>query len=504
MLLEQVFNVSGVPSATFVKPARYEALKVSIRTPGRCAVVEGPSGIGKTSCVNRILDELGMRANSTILSARVAAELEYIVDLPNMRDFGIVIVDDFHVLDDDIKRRIADTMKVLADRGDPDSKLLLIGINKAGDRLVQYGTDVGLRIDIFRMEANPPNKIKELVSLGEAALNIRIRESEAIGEMSEGSFQIAQMLCRELCIADGLTETQPALRYVTADIDVVTDQAMIDLKRIFYKPCVEFARGSKLRREGRAPYLHILKWLRDSTDWSVDLAETIKANPEHRGSVGQVVKKGHLASLLEDKRDVLAAHFFYQPETTIISIEDPRIVFYLRNVNWRSFVREVGYTTDFFQGSYDIALSFAGEDRDVANMIFDGLSEREVSVFYDKDEQHRILAEKVEDYLQPIYRTEAAYVVALLSEHYPNKIWTKFESDQFKSRFGDNAVIPIRFRSARDGFFHEAHEYGSLSFSRERDIPGQVAEIVQTIADRLAEDRVGKDDVEDVAPVAAR
>lgn len=503
MLLEQVFNVSGVPTVTFVKPARYEALKISIRTPGRCAVVEGPSGIGKTSCVNQILDELGTRGKSTILSARVAAELEYIVELPNMRDFGIVIVDDFHVLDDEVKKSIADVMKVLADRGDPDSKLILIGINKAGDRLVQYGTDVGLRVDIFRMEANPPEKIQELVSLGEAALNIRIRESKALGEMSEGSFQIAQMLCRELCIADEVTETQTKLRDINAGIDAITDQAMIDLKRIFYKPCVEFARGSKLRKEGRAPYLHILKWLRESTDWAVDLTETIKANSEHRGSVGQVIKKFHLESLLKDKHDVLSSYFFYQPETTIISIEDPRIVFYLRNLNWRSFVREVGYTTDFFQGSYDIALSFAGEDRDIASMIFDKSTEREISVFYDKNEQHRIIAGKIEDYLRPIYRTEAAYVVCLLSEHYPNRIWTKFESDQFKSRFGENAVIPIRFRSARDGFFHEAHDYGSLSFSRERDIPEQVADIVQTIAARLAEDRVGKIDPDDGPPVGS-
>ena len=38
----------------------------------------------------------------------------------------------------------------------------------------------------------------------------------------------------------------------------------------------------------------------------------------------------------------------------------------------------------------------------------------EFEVFYDKNEEHRILAENVEDYLGPIYRSEAAFVVCFL------------------------------------------------------------------------------------------
>lgn len=487
--LEQVFKVSGVPTYTFVQPQRYQQLKVAIRTPGRCVVVEGPSGIGKTSSVTRILEELDMKA-VTFLSARRPADIEYIAALPDMDKFGVVIVDDFHRLGDDIKARISDFMKLLADEGQEHSKIILIGINKAGDRLVQHGADVGLRLDVFKLEQNPADLVDQLISLGENALNITVEDRDSVVKASQGSFQITQLLCHQICIEGGVTERLSDERLVATTLDDVLDEVVVSLRRIFHEPCVQFAQGSKLRREGRAPYLHILKWLTYSEDWSVDLRRAIRDNPNHRGSVGQVVSKGYLESLLRDKADILDEVFHYQPETSIFTVEDPKVIFYLRSINWRNFVKEVGFSIEEFRTSYDIALSFAGADRDVAKLLNDQLVQREVAVFYDLEEQHRILASKVEDYLAPIYASEASYVIPLLSPDYPNRIWTKFESDQFRGRFGQNAVIPIRFRTAADGYFNDAMSYGSLSFDPAKDVMPQVAAIADTICLRLQEDRM--------------
>ena len=124
----------------------------------------------------------------------------------------------------------------------------------------------------------------------------------------------------------------------------------------------------------------------------------------------------------------------------------------------------MGYRSIEFKSEYDFALSFAGADREVADAIFRRLSERELSVFYDKNEQHRILAENVEDYLAPIYKSEAAFVVVLLGKEYPKRIWAKFESEQFKERFGENAVIPIWFPEAPPGMFDETTKVGGITF----------------------------------------
>lgn len=491
-LLEEVFRLSGVPTHTFVAPIRYDAIKVGVRTPGRSVVLEGPSGIGKTTTVANVIEELGKGDAILQLSARKPDDLAIIEGLPGMARIGTVVVDDFHRLSDALKANLSDYMKVLADAGDEESQLVLIGINKAGDQLVRFAHDLGMRIDIFKMEANPPEKIEELIGKGEAVLNVVIRDKAGVASRSQGSFHIAQVLCHSLCLEAGVTETQVDQLQIDQSVDVVIERVMADLSRAFMTPAIEFARGSKIRREGRAPYLHILKWLSESEDWSLDLEEAIRMHPEHKGSIGQVIEKGHLETLLRDKEDILGPYFHYEASTKILSVEDPKMIFFLRNLVWREFSRKVGFSSDHFKGTYDFALSFAGADRNAAKRLFEILTEREVVVFYDENEQHRIVARDVEEYLAPIYRSEANYVLPLLSKEYPKRIWTKFESDQFRTRFGENSVVPIRFRDVEPGFFSEEQRYGGMAFDPAGDLETQLQEIAETLCKRLEEDRASE------------
>lgn len=488
-LLEEVFRLSGVPTHTFVEPDRYSAVKVAVRTPGRCVVLEGPSGIGKTTTVTRIIDELNLGGSVLQLSARKQKDVDLIAELPGMDRIGTVVVDDFHRLDDSLKSSLSDYMKVLADEGNDASQLILIGINKAGDQLVRFGHDLGMRIDVFKLEANPTYKIEELITKGEAALNISIKDKSKIAERAQGSFQIAQVLCHAICIEADITESQTDLQLIDVSLEVIIERVMTDLSRQFMEPSLTFARGSKIRREGRAPYLHILKWLSQSDDWSLDLGEMLRINPEHKGSIGQVLEKGFLSSLISDKSEVLGSYFHYEPSTRILSVEDPKLVFFLKNTVWRAFTRKAGFTSDYFKGAYDFALSFAGADRSIAERLFNILTELEIPVFYDENEQHRIVAQNLEDYLAPIYRSEARYVIPLMSPNYPGRIWTKFESDNFRDRFGENSVIPIRFSNVTEGFFSEERKYGGFFLKVDDDIEQQLQIMAHQLAKRLVEDR---------------
>lgn len=496
--LEEVFRLSGVPTTTFVEPVRYDAIKVAIRTSGRCVVLEGPSGIGKTTTVTNVLSQLGKHDKVLSLSARRQADLDLIDALPEMNDIGTVIVDDFHRLKEPLKAKLSDFMKVLADTGDPNSQLVLIGINKAGDQLIRFAHDLGMRIDVFKVEANPQEKLIELIEKGELQLNIRIRDKSGIAARSQGSFHICQVLCHNLCLEAGVTETTSSLKEIDESVDVVVERVMVELTRQFRTPVIEFARGSKIRREGRAPYLHILKWLSESDDWSLDLREVIRAHPMHKGSIGQVIDKGHLITLLHDKAAVLGPHFHYESSTGVISVEDPKIIFYLRNLVWRNFSKDAGFSSEYFVGEYDFAPSFAGADRSVARRLFEILSEREVSVFYDENEQHRIIAKDIEDYLGPIYRSEARYVIPILSSKYPTRIWTRFESDQFRSRFGQESVIAVRYNNIQPGFFSEEQRYGSLPFDPQKDHESQLQSIAEILCKRLQEDRAASSAADDV------
>jgi hypothetical protein len=48
------------------------------------------------------------------------------------------VIDDFHRLEESVKKRLADLLKVTADAEDPSRKLVMIGINDAGKSLIEY------------------------------------------------------------------------------------------------------------------------------------------------------------------------------------------------------------------------------------------------------------------------------------------------------------------------------------------------------------------------------
>ena len=487
--LEEVFKKSGIPTHTFVEPLEYRKLLVSLRTPGRGLVVEGPSGIGKTTCVLKILDEIGLARDALILSGRSKDDIEYISELPSLGDIGLVIIDDFHRLEDFIKEQLADFIKNLADKEDSKSKVVIIGINQAGNALLQFAHDLTGRIDTIPFEINPDDKIEELINKGENALKIKINIVKDLIREAQGSFHITQMLCHETCIDAGILEEQDEIKEVNISIEVVKQKVFSDLTATFLPRAKKFATGPRLRKEGRAPYFHLLYWLAHNDAWSLQIDEILARYQEHRGSVGQIVEKGYLLGHFESNpelKDVI--HF--EPQTKVLSIEDPKFVYFIRNILWSKFASQVGYHSLEFPSKYDFALSFAGSDRDVAESLFELLQDHELNIFYDKNEQHRILAKNVEDYLGPIYKSEARFVIVLLGPDYPKRIWTKFESDQFKDRFGENAIIPIWFSNAEPGIFDETTRYGGLSLERKEEIGPQLEKISGILCKRIEEERV--------------
>ena len=88
-------------------------------------------------------------------------------------------------------------------------------------------------------------------------------------------------------------------------------------------------------------------------------------------------------------------------------------------------------------------------------------------------ENAEILSQNVEEFLFPIYNSEAAYVVPLLSKEYPTRVWTKIESKAFKERFGQNAVIPVWF-SDSNAMFDESKDYGGYQIDVEQDLDIQI------------------------------
>jgi hypothetical protein len=451
-------------------------------------VIEGPSGIGKTTAVETALTRLGMTGAVTKLSARRPKDVEYLAALPDLGGTGIVIIDDFHKLKDDIREALADYMKTLADEESKETNIIVIGINKAGQNLIGFAHDLVNRIDIIPFENNPDENVQEVIALGQRALNIEFNVTEDIVAASQGSFYLAQMLSREVCKRAGVLEASANRMRAEVSFESVRADVWERLANIFQGRCESFCRGTKLRKEGRAPYLHILRWLAEGATWTLSLRDAIRNHPSMRGSVGQVVDKGYLRELIDNDQEISdVIHFDNTAEQ--ITVEDPQFIFFIRNIPWKGFAADLGFMGVDFKSRYDFALSFAGEDRQIAEELFNVLAASEVEVFYDKNEQHRILASDIEEYLRPIYQSEALFVIALLSDSYPKKILAKFESEQFRHRFKGDAVIPIWFSDAPVGMFDESRRVGGVTFDRGRPKDQQIYDIASMLLRKLADTR---------------
>ncbi len=484
--LEEVFKISGVPTVTFVPPSRFSAIKVALRTPGRGVVVEGPSGIGKSTSVTRALEETNLATKVTKLTSRVPADVEYISVLPELSEFGIVVVDDFHRLPEDVRMSLADLLKVLADREDEHSKLVIIGINRAGDSLISHAPDLANRIETIRFEVEPPAQIYAMISLGEQALNVEVVARDQVAEAANGSFYIAQLLSFELCLAAGVEETSAEPMVVNPSFTGVSRRVLERQEGRFGIAVRSFARGTKFRPSGRAPYLHILTWLREADTWSISLSDEIATHPNQRISVAQVVDKGYLANLI--KSEGIVDLFHLDERTKVLSIEDPHLAFYLRNLDWAQFVKEVGFSGFSVEAEYDVALSFAGEDRAFAELLYDYLSDDELQVLYDLAEQDRILAEDIERYLAPIYESRTRFVVAVLGERYGQKRWTIMESDRFKHRIERGEVIPVWSTAVPVSAFDKTRDIGAMRFDPNGDLQAQARVVAGVVARKIASD----------------
>ncbi len=489
--VEDVYKDSGIPTYTFVEPNEYTKIIVALRTKGKCLVVEGPSGIGKTTCIIKGLEYLGIdNASYKILTPRKRNDKTSIDQiLSDNKDKGIIIIDDFHLLSKDVKIALSDLMKTIADEEREDLKLVLIGINRAGDSLIDLAPDLNNRITTVKFEINPDKKILELINKGEKELNINIKYKENIVRKSNGSFHITQLLCKELCIIEGLIQTSIEYRELETDINCVVDKIMVDLTRVFDNKAKEFAAGSRVRSSGRAPYLHLLYWLAQSREWSIRMSDIYLAHPNHKVSISQVADKGFLSKLIAGN-DNIKSVIHYDDTSKILTIEDPKFIFYLQNINWKEFAKKIGFSLADFDKEYDFALSFAGEVRALVAELADLLiNQYECSVFYDYNEQHKILGEDLKDYFEPIYKSNADFVIVFLDKNYPKKLWTNFESEKFKDRFGEHAVIPIIFKDCQPSQFDMMSNIGYFVYDPDEAQHPQVLNLADLLIKKLAEKR---------------
>ena len=97
---------------------------------------------------------------------------------------------------------------------------------------------------------------------------------------------------------------------------------------------------------------------------------------------------------------------------------------------------------------FDVALSFAGEQREYVEEVFDYLKKNKIQVFYDKDKEIALWGEDLAEYFDDVFRVSSEYCVMFISREYEEKSWTIHERRSALARALEERrtyVLPARF-----------------------------------------------------------
>jgi|GEM_PF-3046188 len=109
---------------------------------------------------------------------------------------------------------------------------------------------------------------------------------------------------------------------------------------------------------------------------------------------------------------------------------------------------------------YQVALSFAGEQRSYVEKVSKELSMLGVRHFYDNDNKAVLWGKNLTQYLDEIYFLKSRFVVVFISREYKDKIWTRWE-----------------MRSAQDRALRDENEYILPVYFDETRLPGLVGSL---------------------------
>lgn len=460
--LADVFKTAGTPTITYVEPHFLNLIRVNLAKYSTTLVVEGPSGIGKTTAVRATIADLQRRElNREFLKHEVQwirgtdePAVKRILTTPLGEFRGITVIDDFHrIYPADRRSEFADRLKDFSDAQNDQAKFVVIGVRRANRYLLQHRPDI--RLDVVPALGASSDDISKMIGIGEHALNIRIAENLRgdIIRSARGSFQLAQTMCFHACVMSGLVDTHkgPKPLEVTHEFPVLRKYVIGAFDDHFKRDFRRFAKGQQGRFTFKAPYLRLLEWVRDYGPWDIDLTQALAKHPEVAKNVRDLVQRETFREFCVSI-PTIRDHIFFDAVSMEAFIENPAVAFYLGEHSPAEFRKKMGLDFEISARPYQVAISYAAEDRSTANSLNAELKKRDVETFFDADTIDGLIGQPLIDRIQSIYGRDADIVVPVIGKNYREKFWTHLEQRAWKPLIEQGRVYPIFVGSSAGEF----------------------------------------------------
>jgi hypothetical protein len=151
---------------------------------------------------------------------------------------------------------------------------------------------------------------------------------------------------------------------------------------------------------------------------------------------------------------------------------------------------------------YDVAVSFAGEDRAKAERFAEILKAQGLKLFYDVWEQANLWGRDLYQHLDEVYSRKARFCVMFLSVHYAAKAWTNHELKSAQERaFRENEeyILPLRLDDTAIPGIRSTVGYLDL---RRMTIEDAAQLAIQKVASARSRSAAGKEHAQPPARVA--
>ncbi|KAB2933717.1 MAG: TIR domain-containing protein [Candidatus Contendobacter sp.] len=458
--ISDVFNESEIPVLTFVEPREFSDIVGSILTSGKHITLSGPSGCGKTTLARKALDESGRGPGDTHwLSGRdyashekiesiFAKEFSIAESMDEITEYlavaGIVVLDDFHHLKESVRQDIGYRLKRWHEIG---IRFFIIGIASSSKKMLDVDAELGIRNDVYEMKKQDDNFCAEVISLGERHLNIEF-SSQAKKQFiaaSNGIPSAIQVICRVACIRNKILKTVSDRAVIDCGMDQIKDGVLRIYRGKYHNKLVGLCKGKQQARSVHNTYFDIIKSIAIIGKSEIQLQEIqqrllnpiddAKERAKKTTSFHNCLK--YLPEVIEERG--LDDAIYLNKDSDSISIEDPSFGLYLTLIGMDEIGKAIRLRRTGFP--WDVAVSFAGEDRPVVEELKDALNNAGYTVFYDFDIQHQLWGADLRLKLADVYSNDAQYMVIFLSKHYPEKDWTKFELEIGKEARGKRTEI---------------------------------------------------------------
>lgn len=315
-----------------------------------------------------------------------------------------------------MQEQIADVAKIAADVDGRDlPKLVIIGINQVGSELIQLVPDIAKRTSIHRIAPGRADDIATLIGSGCERLNITIDGSAAIYGETRGDYWLTQQICQSICAAANITKTADDAKVVKFDVDEVRQRVVDRLRSAYYPAVKEFCRGRRFR-PSNDPYFKLLRAVGDQNSSIVDLNEMANSRPEVRGSINNI--KEHRLEVLIESKSTVARNFYYNSETKNFAIEDPALFYFIKHLDWNQLRQDCGFRENTGDFEFEVAISFAGENRQLAEFIAESLTTLDVTVFYDEMFETNFLGKAWSQQFKDIFGNKSRFILCILDKYH--------------------------------------------------------------------------------------